>query len=117
MPELQEMGELSCVFFDGHFSHAALKQARPGEFRVNSRYGGGVRGVPVAPDIVRQARAVLEALDQPPLYARVDGVLREGVLILMELEVNEPGLMLDLDPRAADRFADATVRRIGDALR
>jgi hypothetical protein len=47
-----------------------------------------------------------------PLYARVDGVLREGRFLLMEVEVNEPGLGLDLAPGSAERFADALLARL-----
>jgi hypothetical protein len=39
-------------------------------------------------------------------------VVREGRFVLMELELNEPGLGLQLAPGAADRFADALLRRL-----
>ena len=49
----------------------------------------------------------------PPLYARVDVVMRERVPVLLEFEVNEPGLWLDVAPRsAAKRFARATLARV-----
>jgi hypothetical protein len=56
--------------------------------------------------------AVLSLIPRPAVYARVDGVVRDGQFILMELEVNEPGLGLDLAPQSADRFADALLRRL-----
>jgi hypothetical protein len=40
-------------------------------------------------------------------YARVDGYLDHGRLVLMELELIEPQLYLDLEPEAASRFARA----------
>jgi hypothetical protein len=49
---------------------------------------------------------------EPPLYARVDGVVADGRFVLRELEVNEPGLGLDLAPGSADRFAEALLRRL-----
>jgi len=109
-------GELSLVFFDGRFSHAFRRRPPAGEFRVNSQYGGVVEPATVPADAMEQARAVLAVLPETPLYARVDGVLREGRLLLMELELLEPGLALDLDPDAAGHFAEATLRRLdGDA--
>lgn len=117
MPELAEGGEMACVFFDGRFSHAAVRRPRAGEFRINSQYGGAVQAFLASDEVIRQSRAVLDALALPPLYARVDGILRDGVFIVMELEVNEPGLFLDLDPLAAARFADATIRRLLPAAR
>ena len=111
MPEVRA-GELACVFFNGDFSHAFARVPAADEFRVNSQYGGRLEPRVPGADVVHQARAVLDALAQLPLYARVDGVLRDGRFILMELELIEPGLALDLAPDAADRFADATLQRL-----
>jgi hypothetical protein len=49
-----------------------------------------------------------------PLYARVDGVVRDGQLIVIEVEVLEPALFLEFEPASADRFAEATLRRMVD---
>jgi glutathione synthase/RimK-type ligase-like ATP-grasp enzyme len=110
LPELQEAGEISCIFFDGMFSHALLKRPAVGDFRVNSRYGGRVFPLEPSPSIVEEARSVLDVLDGPVLYARLDGVVREDRFLLTELEINEPDLDLDLAPGSAERFADATHR-------
>jgi hypothetical protein len=79
---------------------------------VNSQYGGVV--VPAEPPatVVEQARGVLAVLPEPPLYARIDGVLCDGAFVLMELELCEPSLYLQHAPMAAGRFADATLRRL-----
>lgn len=111
VPEIQS-GELSCVFFDGEFSHAFVRRPPRGEFRVNSQYGGHLLPANPSTAVVQQACAVLERLPEVPLYARVDGVVRDERFLLMELELNEPALALDLDPRAADRFAAATMLRL-----
>jgi glutathione synthase/RimK-type ligase-like ATP-grasp enzyme len=111
IPEVQA-GELSCVFFDGVFSHAFVRVPQRDEFRVNSQYGGRLMPAHPPPTVVRQAHAVLDRLPDLPLYARVDGVVRRRQFLLMELELNEPALALNLAPQAADRFADATVRRL-----
>jgi glutathione synthase/RimK-type ligase-like ATP-grasp enzyme len=111
VPEVRG-GELAFVFFDGDFSHVFRRRPAEGEFRVNSQYQGVAEPAETPAEAVRQARAVLDALPALPLYARVDGVLRDGRLILMELELNEPGLMLQLAPGSAGRFAEATLRRL-----
>ena len=112
LPEIVQGGEASFVFFDGDYAHAALKRPAAGDFRVNSQYQGSVE--PFQPDagLVRQARAALDPLDQLPLYARVDGIVRDGELVVTELEVNEPSLFLTLAPESAARFAEATVGRL-----
>jgi hypothetical protein len=56
---------------------------------------------------------VLSLLPAPALYARIDGVDARDGFILMEVEVNEPGLFLPLAPDAAERLAEAIVRRLG----
>ncbi len=111
IPEVQA-GELSCVFFDGVFSHAFVRVPPRDEFRVNSQYGGRLMPAHPPATVVRQAHTVLDCLSDVPLYARVDGVVRQGQFLLMELELNEPALALNLAPQAADRFAAATVRRL-----
>ena len=49
-------------------------------------------------------------LDETPLYARVDGIVRDGAVMVTELELIEPSLSMTLAPGSAARFAEATVR-------
>lgn len=52
--------------------------------------------------------------NQPYLYTRVDGVMVDGEFVLMELELIEPGLLMDIAPNHAVRhFAKV----IADAAR
>jgi glutathione synthase/RimK-type ligase-like ATP-grasp enzyme len=112
LPEIAE-GELSLVYFDGAFSHAIRKRPPPGEFRSNSRYGP-TRSVEAPPRAVtEQGAACLAVLPEMPLYARIDGVMRGGALIVIEVEVLEPALFMEFDPPSAERFAAATAKRLG----
>jgi glutathione synthase/RimK-type ligase-like ATP-grasp enzyme len=107
-----EAGEQAGVFFDGRFSHGLRRTAAPGEFRINTQYGGRMEPMRLAPEIVDQMRTVVRLLPTLPLYGRVDGVVHGGEFVVMEVEVNEPGLGLDLATDSADRFADALLRRL-----
>lgn len=108
---IQSRGEWSLVFIDGAFTHAALKRPGAGDFRVQQRYGG-VTVAAVAPAaIIGAAEAILRVLPAPTLYARVDGVETEAGFLVMEVEVNEPGLFFNLAPEAAERFATAIASR------
>lgn len=112
MPEIMEEGEWSLIFFDGQFSHALIKRAKAGDFRVQSDHGGTVHQVQ-APEAMRvQAERILQALERMPCYARVDGVMRDGQFMLMELELLEPELFLELDELAPERFAQAIMARL-----
>ncbi|HEY0969721.1 MAG TPA: hypothetical protein VGE02_01960 [Gemmatimonadales bacterium] len=105
-------GEWSLVYFGGRFSHALVKRAREGEFRVQHMHGGTVTAAE-APEWLRAhgerviaAAAECAGLGEPPLYARVDGVMAEdGDFLLMELECVEPDFFLRTDGGAAERFA------------
>jgi glutathione synthase/RimK-type ligase-like ATP-grasp enzyme len=114
-PFLEEVtadGELSLIFFDGVFSHAAIKRSRHGDFRVQVEHGGTVSPIDVAPAVVAQARRSLDTLDELPLYARVDGIGDEHSFRLMELELIEPNVFLAAARGSADRFARAIVGRL-----
>ena len=114
--EIERDGEWSLVFFAGRYSHAVLKRPRTGDFRVQREHGGTLESVePAAAVIAAAARAVGATPfgDAPPLYARVDGCLVDGELLLMELEVLEPELFLRCAPESPGRLADALLARLG----
>lgn len=111
LPEIAE-GELSLVYFDGAFSHAIRKRPPPGEFRSNSRYKPIRTAETPGAAVIEQGAVCLAALPERPLYARVDGIVRDGTLIVIEVEVLEPALFMEFDPPSADRFAAATFNRL-----
>ena len=106
-------GEFSLMYFDGHFSHAILKTALEGDFRVQEEHGGGV--VPVhdpEPGMLALGDRVIATLGEVPLYARVDLVrTREHAFALMELELIEPCLYFRFSEHAAEAFATSLARR------
>ena len=105
MPEIGAGGEWSLIFFGGQFSHAVKKYPATGDFRVQEALGGRSELEPNPPQqLIRQAAGALAAIDTPLLYARVDGVVRNGTFILMELELLEPSLFFELNPSAAGMF-------------
>jgi glutathione synthase/RimK-type ligase-like ATP-grasp enzyme len=111
VPEVAANGEWSLVFFDGRYSHAALKRAAPGEFRVHIEWGGTVEHAPPPAALVAQAQRIVDALRLDAAYARVDGTDVGGELTVMELELIEPELFFDQHPEAASRLA-AVIERV-----
>jgi glutathione synthase/RimK-type ligase-like ATP-grasp enzyme len=105
--EVPRDGEYSFTFIDGTFSHATIKRAMHGEFRVQTEHGGSVETVNAPPELVAQAARAIEALPETPLYARVDGISRDGAFLLMELELIEPNLFLEFGSGAVERMASA----------
>ncbi|MCU0499753.1 MAG: hypothetical protein MUF87_20570 [Anaerolineae bacterium] len=111
-PELNEIqqGEWSLLFFNGQYSHAVIKYPPTGGIFVQSQHGGTTESIIADSTLIEQAAVILKSAEmylntRPLLYARVDGLLIDGVFTLMELEVLEPHLFLD--QVGAERFADA----------
>lgn len=88
-------GEWSLMFFDGQFSHAVIKRARHGDFRVQSDFGGSVAPARPPAALLEQARTIIGTLPDGVLYARLDCVVRNDRLLMMELELIKPYLFLD----------------------
>jgi hypothetical protein len=113
LPEVQGEGEWSFVFFAGEFSHAVLKRPALGDFRVQEELGGSVVAAGPAPSLVRDAERFASHVPGPWAYARIDGVVADGKLTLMEIELIEPQLFLSRHPMAAVRMADAVLSADG----
>lgn len=114
--EVPRDGELSLTFIDGVYSHATIKRARDGEFRVQTEHGGSAEATAVSPAVVQAATRVLALLPEPPLFARVDGIVRQGEFLLMELELIEPNLFFAHGAGAAERFVGAVQRAMHRAM-
>ncbi|MEP4052634.1 MAG: hypothetical protein ABJN22_10355 [Litorimonas sp.] len=95
LSSVTEEGEYSFLYFGGRFSHAARKTPKPGDYRIQSIYGGAEETYTPTQAERDRARDILDVLDETPLYARVD-LLRgdDGSLKLIELECIEPYLYL-----------------------
>ncbi len=96
----------------GELSHAVAKRPRAGDFRIQAELGGGVQAFVPDPELVVQARACVSGAPSLPTYARVDGVVRAGRFLLMELEVLEPAMYLAHHGAAPARFARAIAARL-----
>ena len=91
--EIATSGELSLVFFDGVYSHAARKLPKQGDFRVQLDHGGLLEITHAPAEIIRHAEAIVRHAPSVPTYARVDGVAIGGVFTLMELEPSRAGAL------------------------
>ncbi len=112
LPQIKERGEWAFVFFEGTYSHAVLKKPKADDFRVQDEYGGVILNNRPSRELVSQAAKVIEVIEDPGLYARVDAVEVDRKLQLLELEMIEPSLYLDRHPKAVQRFADSILGKI-----
>ena len=112
LPQIQSNGEYSFLFVEAAFSHALCKRAAPGDYRVQSIYGGVEEPFDPSPTDRAAAQAVIDALPfDPPLYARIDMVRgSDDGLLVMEAELIEPFLYPAQGPRLGSMLATAIDR-------
>ena len=112
VPEIVERGEIAIVYTGGTFSHAILKRAKDGEFRVQQDFGGRVEQMTPSPAALAFADRVMTKVPASCLYARVDIVESTRGPLLMELELIEPELYFSIVPESAARFAQLIIDRL-----
>lgn len=114
IPSIQTEGEYSFIMVDGEMSHALIKRAKSGDYRIQSLYGGYEEKITPSEADAARASEILTYLNEMPLYARVDMVrLPDGELALMELELIEPYLY----PEQADRLGEMMVAALKRRLK
>ena len=112
IPEIQSKGEWSFLFFNGEYSHAVLKTAKAGDFRVQHFFGGTIHTPEPPAHLLEAAHNLVDKYAQGCLYARVDGIERAGELVLMELELIEPFLFMATSEGAIERYYDALAAQL-----
>jgi glutathione synthase/RimK-type ligase-like ATP-grasp enzyme len=104
-------GEVALMVFDGKFTHAVLKRAKEGDFRVQDDFGGTVYDYTPTAKEIAFAESVVRACSPLPIYARVDLIWdNENQLSVSELEMIEPELWMRNFPESAEIFADALLK-------
>jgi hypothetical protein len=112
IPEIVAVGEYSLIFFNGVFSHAVLKSPAVDDFRVQHYYGGTIQEITPDSKMLASAQVLVADFAKDSLYARVDGVVIDGVFHLMELELIEPYLFLGLSEKAIPNYKAALQKRL-----
>ena len=104
---IQSQGEMSFIMIGGKFTHAVLKKAKPGDFRVQDDFGGSVEDYKPSREEVEFAEFVIHSCPKLPIYGRVDAFYdNENKLSLGELELIEPELWFRKCPAAAEILAE-----------
>ncbi|MFY0604981.1 MAG: hypothetical protein JXQ93_13700 [Flavobacteriaceae bacterium] len=106
-------GEISMVVINGSFTHAILKIAKEGDFRVQDDYGGSVHSHTPTQEEIAYAEHAVKSCIEMPIYARVDVFLdNQNKLALAELELIEPELWFRNHPKAAIELAKGIKKQI-----
>lgn len=108
-----DQGEISMMLFNGEFTHAILKKAKDGDFRVQDDFGGSIHNYTPNSLEINFAKQALKACPELPLYARIDIFYdNEDQLALGELELIEPELWFRNAPDAAKVLAKHLKHRL-----
>ena len=105
----------SFIFFDKKFSHCVLKRPTDGDFRVQVQFGGKYTAIESSAALIKKAESIVGTFPDPLLYARVDGIVMDNELHLMEVECIEPDLYLNLSDGANERFISAIAQQITES--
>lgn len=109
-------GEISMMVIAGEFTHAILKKAKPGDFRVQDDFGGTVHDYEPGFLEMEFAEKVVKACNPMPAYARVDMMWdNSGDFVLSELELIEPELWFRENMSAAKKLAREIQKRIDES--
>jgi hypothetical protein len=103
-----ERGEVSFMVFGGKYSHAVLKKAKAGDFRVQDDHGGTVHPYEASTEEITFVQNVMAKCKTVPVYGRVDVTWdNDNQLALVELEIIEPELWFRKSNNAAPMLATA----------
>jgi glutathione synthase/RimK-type ligase-like ATP-grasp enzyme len=104
---IESRGEIALMVIGGRFSHAILKRAKEGDFRVQDDFGGTMHPYTPTPKEIEFAEHVVSVCTPQPLYARVDLMFDDNDRpAVSELEIIEPELWFRYHPAAADVLAE-----------
>ncbi len=105
-------GEISCIYFNGDFSHALRKVPKDKDFRVQEEHGASIISYEPTKEEKDFAETVVETFTKDLLYSRVDFLQTSDGPRLMELELIEPSLYFRKSPGSAENFVKAFKERL-----
>ncbi|PTX61608.1 RimK-like ATP-grasp domain-containing protein [Kordia periserrulae] len=106
MHQVVTKGEISLMIINGTYTHAILKQAKKGDFRVQDDFGGSVHEYTPSQEEITFAENAVKACIEFPIYARVDIIWdNDNQLAISELELIEPELWFRFNNNAAIQLA------------
>jgi glutathione synthase/RimK-type ligase-like ATP-grasp enzyme len=106
-------GEVAVVLINGEYTHAILKLAKKGDFRVQDDFGGTVHDYEPNKDMINFAQESIKNLNPTPVYARVDIIWdNNDKMAVSELELIEPELWFRNNPSAAVKIAKVLKEKV-----
>lgn len=115
--QITTKGEVAFMVFGGKFSHAILKKAKDGDFRVQDDFGGTIHPYSPSEDEIKFAERAFNACQPRPIYARIDVIWdNNNELCVGEIELIEPELWFRMNENAAADCAKAVKEYMDNSL-
>ncbi len=111
-PEIETEGETSLIFFNKKFSHAVNKKPKAGDFRIQVQFGGAYTSITPSAEVIQQAQNIVNTFPNQLLYARVDGIIINNKIQLMEVECIEPDLYFNYCGGSVQQFVNSILKLI-----
>jgi glutathione synthase/RimK-type ligase-like ATP-grasp enzyme len=111
--QITTKGEVALMVMGGQYTHAVLKKAKAGDFRVQDDFGGTVH--PFHPDqqLIDFAENLIAQISPSPVYARVDIIWDNNDRpCVSELELIEPELWMRKFPESAEILSNCILSYI-----
>tara|TARA_R100000935_G_scaffold27288_2_gene47480 strand:+ start:55997 stop:56890 length:894 start_codon:yes stop_codon:yes gene_type:complete len=106
-------GEASLMVFNGSYTHAILKKAKQGDFRVQDDFGGTVHPYVPSQEEIEFAEFANTQCPTIPVYGRVDIVWDDkGLCYLSEMEFLDPEIWVRNAPETAKLLAEGIFQSI-----
>ncbi|MGB3725738.1 MAG: hypothetical protein WA981_08235 [Glaciecola sp.] len=109
-----EQGEFSLFYFGEQYSHTINKRPAEGDFRVQEEHGGELYSRKPTKAMTALAEKTLASLPYKALYARIDMLMTDRGLNIIEVELIEPSLYFNMHEPSAKAFAQALHRTAKD---
>ena len=95
------------IYFGNTLSHVLLKTPKVGDFRVQEEHGGTLKSIKnPEQSLIHFGNKVINNLPRICLYSRVDIVRSKNKFLLMEVELIEPSLYFNMDPKSPKKFVE-----------
>ncbi len=104
---ITDFGEISIMLINGEYTHAVIKKAKKGDYRVQDDHGGSVAIFKPDQQQIDFAIKTYNVCKPKPLYARIDIVIdNNNNLAISELELIEPEFWYRFNSFAATKIAE-----------
>lgn len=108
--QIVSKGEVAYMVFGGKFSHAVLKTAKQGDFRVQDDFGGTISDYVPSEEEIAFIEDVFQKIEPTPVYARIDVIWdNNDKLSVGEVELIEPELWFRRNTNSSKALAEAVI--------